>query len=260
MLVILRAAPGDVVFSSQPVERRAPRPCPGHFGSNWQKRIVASILADMKRVTPVIVKGAIIECKVRGLVKIVGLSDAPLPWPIGERDGQRSLIVYRGLAKAIREEDPVSVASAWGVSIEQIKAWREALATSENRHERIAPALKGKPLPNYREPRVIFQLEPQSPPDPDDERVKILLPIAIVETPPRVKASKWQLKRSQRVKPLEPRKPDKRRRLWQPSEDEMVRTLPAIAVALALGMSENSIYQRRKRLGVGLHQQLQNRS
>ena len=53
-------------------------------------------------LTPVISRGARVMCEVRGLVKIVGLSDGPIPWPIGERDRKQALIVYKGLARAVR--------------------------------------------------------------------------------------------------------------------------------------------------------------
>jgi hypothetical protein len=35
-------------------------------------------------VVPVAIPGTRVECEVRGRVKVVGLSDAPQPWPIGE--------------------------------------------------------------------------------------------------------------------------------------------------------------------------------
>jgi len=36
-------------------------------------------------------------------VRIVGLSDAPIPWPIGQtRQGPRALVVFGALEKAVR--------------------------------------------------------------------------------------------------------------------------------------------------------------
>jgi hypothetical protein len=32
------------------------------------------------------------------------MTDAPIPWPIGKRGRGRSLVVFKGLAKAIRRE------------------------------------------------------------------------------------------------------------------------------------------------------------
>jgi hypothetical protein len=42
--------------------------------------------------------------QVRGLVVVVGLSAAPIPWLIGQRGRAKSLVVYAGLAKAVRRE------------------------------------------------------------------------------------------------------------------------------------------------------------
>jgi hypothetical protein len=41
-------------------------------------------------------------CQVRGEVVITGMTEAPIPWPIGKGDrGQHSLLVYKGLARAV---------------------------------------------------------------------------------------------------------------------------------------------------------------
>jgi len=84
-------------------------------------------------VTPVYASGARVECEVRGLVQIVGLSDGPLPWPIGELNGVRELIVYRGLAKALIVESPDAIAEMWGVPVTTARRWQTALAAVPER-------------------------------------------------------------------------------------------------------------------------------
>ena len=84
----------------------------------------------MKYVTPVMAKGAMVNCQIRGLVKIVGLSEGPIPWPTGERNGVQQLIVYEGLATAIRRETTDTVASLWGVPVETVKEWQATLAVT----------------------------------------------------------------------------------------------------------------------------------
>jgi hypothetical protein len=58
--------------------------------------------------------GQRVQCKVRGTVVIVGLTNAPIPWPvcsgIGRSSGRTSLMVFRDLAKAIRRESAQAVA------------------------------------------------------------------------------------------------------------------------------------------------------
>jgi hypothetical protein len=49
--------------------------------------------------------GRTVLCEVRGEMVITGITDAPIPWPIGKHGaGRHSLIVYKGLAKAVRRE------------------------------------------------------------------------------------------------------------------------------------------------------------
>jgi hypothetical protein len=50
------------------------------------------------RTPLVVIIGAVLPCEIHGPLKVVGLSEAPIPWPIGEKDGEQSLVVYRGLA------------------------------------------------------------------------------------------------------------------------------------------------------------------
>ena len=47
--------------------------------------------------------------EVRGEVKIVGLSDAKISWPIGKRGRAKSLVVFSGLAKAVAQESNQAV-------------------------------------------------------------------------------------------------------------------------------------------------------
>jgi hypothetical protein len=51
--------------------------------------------------TPRFRYGAVVWDEWRGEVEIVGISAGRIPWPIGAIQARRSLVVYRGLAKAI---------------------------------------------------------------------------------------------------------------------------------------------------------------
>src|SRR5262245_44485032 len=77
-------------------------------------------------LTPVMATGVVVECEIRGLVQIVGLSDAPIPWPMGERDGERQLVVFKSLARALRQDAPQAVAAAWGVDLPVVDGWKAA--------------------------------------------------------------------------------------------------------------------------------------
>jgi hypothetical protein len=86
-------------------------------------------LADLRYgpyITPIVAIDVIVECEVRGLVRVVGQSPGPIQWPIGEQNGQRQLIVFKALARAVRQESPHAVAAAWGIDIATVETWRSA--------------------------------------------------------------------------------------------------------------------------------------
>jgi hypothetical protein len=69
-----------------------------------------------KYQTPRFRYGRKVLCEVRGELTITGLSDAPIPWPLGKSGrGRHSLVVYKGLAKAIRRESNQAIC-CWGGS------------------------------------------------------------------------------------------------------------------------------------------------
>jgi hypothetical protein len=75
--------------------------------------------------TPRFRYGRKVFCEVRCEVTICGLSDAPIPWPIGKRGRSRnSLIVFKDLEKAIRRESNQAVAHWWGIRLSSTKGWR----------------------------------------------------------------------------------------------------------------------------------------
>jgi len=82
---------------------------------------------------PVVVVGSYLTCEVRGVVKVVGISDSRIPWPIGERDGKRQLIVYRSLARAALVESASEVAKYWGITAAQVKAWKSKLVAKQRK-------------------------------------------------------------------------------------------------------------------------------
>src|SRR6266850_2192837 len=59
-----------------------------------------------------VVIGTYLPCAIRSGVKVVGMSKASIPWPIGARDGEQELVVYRGLLRALQsEEEPEPIAT-----------------------------------------------------------------------------------------------------------------------------------------------------
>src|SRR6267142_1292641 len=99
-------------------------------------------------VAPVVATGVVVECELRGLVSIVGLTDAAIPWPIGERDGQKELVVCKALARAVRQETPKAVAAAWGVSLATAEHWKSVCHQPRRRKKQT---FASPPIPWKRE-------------------------------------------------------------------------------------------------------------
>ena len=83
-----------------------------------------------KYTTPQVRVGSVVHCARRGDVRIVGLSSAPIPWPIGQttpKGRARPLVLFGDLVEAIRREPAQAVAYHWGVTAQTVTAWRKAL-------------------------------------------------------------------------------------------------------------------------------------
>jgi hypothetical protein len=95
-------------------------------------------------LTPVFAVGTVVECEVRGLVQIAGLSDAPIPWPIGEANNERQLVVYKALARAVRLETPAVVAACFGIPLEIAELWQRACQRPRRRKKQTRAS---RPVP-----------------------------------------------------------------------------------------------------------------
>ena len=52
--------------------------------------------------------------EVRGEVTIIGLTDGLIPGPIGKRGRAKTIVVYAGLADAVRKEANITICHWWG--------------------------------------------------------------------------------------------------------------------------------------------------
>src|SRR5687767_10817571 len=71
--------------------------------------------------------GEQVECLARGKVRIVGISDAPVQWPLGAVAGGKSPVLFGALVKAVQREAACAVQHNWGVSPATLRKWRRAL-------------------------------------------------------------------------------------------------------------------------------------
>ena len=205
--------------------------------------------------TPKVRLGAFVRCLIRDEVEVVGLTDSPIPWPLGRTSRRPAIVVYAGLAKAIRRESAQAVAHWWGVRPLQVSKWRRPLgvgATTEGtsrlrsayceepwftagrrkaqakaadpeRRAKIAAARKGKPRPRH----VIEAMAAARRGKPHSEETRRRMSEA------HRRRGTW---------------PPAAGRPWTTAEDEMARTLPAATAARRTGRCLGAVYSRRAAL------------
>jgi hypothetical protein len=210
--------------------------------------------------TPRMRLGTVLSCEHRdGDVIVTGYSEGRIAWPVGRRKGAggRGLILYGDLARAVRRESHLAVRHWFGVGHQTVSRWRKALgvgfstegtvrlksdynqepwahaarknavakARDPERRRKIAEAKRGKPRPRH----VIEAMRKgrTGKPHPPDVRARI---------------SAFLKERAKVFLPSGKR--------WTPEQDRWVRTLPAAEVARRTKRSIDSVYTRRRRLGV----------
>jgi hypothetical protein len=194
---------------------------------------------------------------VRGEVVITGMTDAPIPWPVGKGGrGRHSLVVYKGLARAVRRESNQAVARSWGVDPQTVSKWRKALGTGRatkgtsrlHREYAFEPGLTAGRLKAWAEAR-----DPERRRKIAEARRGKPRPTHVIEAlhaswrgrrhtaESRRKMSAARRRSGQLVPGIVP---------WTPEEDELLRTLPAAEAARRTGRSLPAVYSRRRRMGM----------
>jgi hypothetical protein len=204
--------------------------------------------------------GGALKCLMRGKVAVRGIHEALIQWPytLQKRGGRPLLILCGDLARAVRRESEVAVAHWWGVSETTVWKWRKELGvpasntgtsslrsrwapesvqsekantrraptlTSPERAAKIAAAKRGKARPRH----VIEAMR----------RANIGRPLSH-ET--RQKLS--QAQRSRGAYPPAAGRP------FTASEDAVLGTATDREIAARLHRDLQTIYGRRKRLGI----------
>ena len=104
--------------------------------------------------TPAFSSSDVVTCARRGDVRVVGLSAAPIPWPVGRlvpaRAGRSSLVLFGDLADAVRRESAEAVMHFWGVKANTVWQWRKTtLRSHPHRHPgafEVAVCCPGPPV------------------------------------------------------------------------------------------------------------------
>jgi hypothetical protein len=205
--------------------------------------------------------GGTLRCELRGELVVTGLTDAPVPWPLGRRLGRneraRSLVLCGDLAEAVRRESATAVAYHWGVTAQTVTRWRKALGVGHvtegthrlrsdlayehgptagrekgqarncdpTRRAKIAAARRGKPRPRH----VVEAMR----------RGRLGTPHSAEA---RAKIGAAHRRRGTR--------PPKAGRPWTAEEEALVRQLPPAEVARRTGRTLKAVYAWRRVLGV----------
>ena len=193
--------------------------------------------------TPRFKYGQIVWCEYRGNVKIVGLSDGSIPWPIGRptapNPGRDSLIIFQGLKNAIQTESNQAVAHWWGVAIATVGRWRKALGVgrntpgtewtlaaslkAESRRDKIAKSRTGKPRPKH----VLEALRKSHLGKPLGDATRKKMSVTH--------------KRRGTI-------PPKGENVWTKEELRLLRKLPPVEVAERTGRTLTAVYRHRSKL------------
>ena len=184
--------------------------------------------------TPRVRVGAFVRCLIRGEVEVVGFSDAPIPWPKCKTERWHALIVYAGLACAIRRESAQAVGRWWGVGTDRVWRWRKALgvgATTEGT-SRLRSDYSHEPWAD--EARATMHGQAR---DADRDAARRGTHHT-AET--RRKMSEAHRRRGTR--------PPKAGRPWTAEEDELARTLAPAEAAARTGRTAEAVYCRRAEL------------
>jgi hypothetical protein len=206
--------------------------------------------------TPRFRYGRVVRCAVRGEVEVVGLHEAPIPWPVGKRGRAKSLVVFKGLARAVRRESEVAVAHHRGVDKQTVGKCRKALGVG-----RVTEGTSRRLSDHAREPAVVAGLKKAQAKSGDPaRRAKLSAAMRGKKMGRRVVAALAAQRRGTRHRKESRRKMSQthRRRgtlvpgtvVWTPKEDALVKSLPAAEAARRTGRTLGAVWSRRRVLGL----------
>jgi hypothetical protein len=203
--------------------------------------------------TPCFRYGDVVFCDVRGEVTLCGLTEAPIPWPVGKRGRHKAIVLCGRLADAVRRESALAVAYWFGVSMQTVTAWRKALgvgATTEGT-SRLRRDYFAEPWADQMRKKAHAKAR-----DPE-RRAKIAAAKRGKPRPPHVGEAVAAAHRGKRASAATRRKmseahkrrgtrPPKAGPPWTAEEDALARRLPAAEVARRTGRTLQAVYDRRR--------------
>jgi hypothetical protein len=240
-----------------PNERRqCPQGAPGAIGPHMyvpKSKVDKHKLHFGPYSTPPFRYGAKVDCLSRGEVKITGLSDAPIQWPIGSIRGGRSPVLFDSLVDAVRMEAACAVAHWWGVSTKLVRKWRRALGVptrNEGDHLLMREYAKTDTF------KAIYRLGIAKSNNPK-RRAKIAAalrgrnrPASVVEALRIANLGKRASKAARRhMSEAQMRRTNRKTaKSWRAWEDDLLRTVTPNEVAKRTGRTLAAVWGRRNKL------------
>lgn len=207
--------------------------------------------------TPRFKYGAKVECQARGEVTIVKLTAGRIPWPVGRTKRATSLVLFKGLARAVRREASIAVQYWWGVSPATVRKWRRALGVptlnegnrrlkrAYGKTEWAADGLR-KAWAKARDPVRRAKIAAAKLGKPRPPHVIEALRLANLGR----KHSKAERRKRREAHKRRGSWPPAAGRAWEPWEYELVRTLAPTEAAAKTNRTLWSVFIRRSRLGL----------
>lgn len=209
--------------------------------------------------TPRFKYGDIVCDESRGDVKIVGLTDAPIPWPIGARGpkGMKTIVLYKGLVRAVRMESITAVRHWWGVTHTPVYRWRKALGVGRFNDGTLRLHAAHAKLPAVRRALAMGHDHVRDP----GRMAKIIAYHAGRPKPAHVRKTLLKARKGKKLS-REYRKKITQgllrwsrgsrgtRKPWTASEDDLLLKLPVRELIKRTGRTRRAIRLRRKELWV----------
>ena len=210
--------------------------------------------------TPRVRIGTVMSCEYRDCdVIVVSYSDAKIPWPVGRRKGTsaRTLVLFGGLAEAVKRESNQAVCHWFGVTPQTVCHWRKALGvglTNDGTHRLRSDYQK--------EPAAKMALAKAQAKSSDPGRRRKLSAAFKGRKPPQhvieaAHKARTGMKHTATARAKMSAARRKWGKNWAPggpvytvAEDEILRTRPAPIAAKLTGRTLTSVYSRRLKLGL----------
>lgn len=216
---------------------------------------ISTVLRFGPYKTPKFEYGDIVQDSIRGEVRIVGLTDAKIPWPIGRHSrGTGSWVMFGDLEKAVRNEANCAVCHWWGITPQTVTKWRKALGveqfnagTRSMKADLITPTrreamLKGR-QPTYSDPERNEKIRQARMGKPRPKKAIEAMRRAQLGRKPSEQLLRRQQAARERRFPMSYAP-------WTPEHDEIVRTESIKEAARLTGRPKSRIERRRNELGI----------